>query len=225
MKFVLFDIDGTLTDTKDVDDRCFMKAFEHTFGVNIWTQQWEDINDVTDWGITEEIILRELNRKPNDDEYEMMITNFIDSLTAERSRDESQFTEIPGAKDFFDQLREIDEFKLGIATGSWEKSAKLKLESAKININDICFSHSNHHKSRESITKDVIEQLTRKHRESPDQIIYFGDGEWDYKTCKKLGINFIGIDSTQDCKLRKLGAATVFQDFTDTEQILFELKI
>ena len=33
MKFVIFDIDGTLTDTKKVDDKCFISAFEKTFQI------------------------------------------------------------------------------------------------------------------------------------------------------------------------------------------------
>ena len=62
MKFVIFDIDGTLTDTKKVEDKCFMKAFKQAFGIDITSQKWEDLQHVTDWGITEEIIQREWNR-------------------------------------------------------------------------------------------------------------------------------------------------------------------
>ena len=85
-------------------------------------------------------------------------------------------------------------------------------------------SNSDHHKSREAITKDVIEQLTRRNKETPEQIIYFGDGEWDYKTCKNLGIEFIGIDIENDGKLSELGAKNVFRDYTNSELIMNELK-
>ncbi len=224
MKFVIFDIDGTLTNTKKVEDKCFMKAFEHTFGINIWNQKWESLKNVTDWGITEEVIQREWNRKPKKDEYELMITNFIANLKAERIKDKLQFSEIPKAKDFFYQLKEMEEFELGIATGSWEESAKLKLDSIEIKLDKICFSNSDYHKSREAITKDVIEQLTRKNQKAPEQVIYFGDGEWDYKTCQNLGIDFIGIDIENDGKLSRLGAKTVFQDYTNSKQIMNELK-
>ncbi len=46
------------------------------------------------------------------------------------------------------------------------------------------------------------------------EIIYFGDGLWDYKTCKNLGIRFIGIDYMNNGKLRNAGANQVFRDFT-----------
>ena len=223
MKFVIFDIDGTLANTKKVEDKCFMKAFEQTFKIDIWTQKWENLKNVTDWGITEEIIQREWNRTPIKQEYDAMISNFVANLKAEKLEDLSQFSEIKGARDFFYQLMELDEFKLGIATGSWEKSAKLKLQTIGIGLEGIFFSNSDSHKSREAITQDVIKQLTLKNMKNADEVIYFGDGEWDYKTCQNLGIKFIGIDIENDGKLSRLGAETVFRDYANSKQIMNEL--
>ena len=221
---MIFDIDGTLTNTKKVEDKCFMKAFEQTFEIDIWSQKWEKLKNVTDWGITEEIIYREWNRKPKKDEYELIISNFITNLKTEIIKDKSQFEEVSGAKDFFYGLKEMEEFKLGIATGSWGKSAELKLQTIGIELDGICFSNSDYHKSREAITQDVIDQLTKQTKGLPEQIIYFGDGEWDYKTCQNIGIEFIGIDIENDGKLNRLGAKTVFKDYTNREQIMNELK-
>ena len=224
MKYVIFDIDGTLADTKKVEDRCFMHAFEQTFNIDITNQKWEHFTDVTDWGITEEIIEREFGRKPHPAEYELMISNFVGKLQEEKTRDQSQFSEVNGAKDFFNELRGIENYKLGVATGSWEQSANMKLDSIRIDMDGICFSNSDYHKSREAITRDVISQLQMKTQAVPEQIIYFGDGEWDFKTCQNLGIRFIGIDIEGDGKLDKLGAQTVFRDYRNKEAILSELK-
>ena len=70
----------------------------------------------------------------------------------------------------------------------------------------------------------MIEQLTRKINISPEQIVYFGDGEWDYKTCQNLGITFIGIDIENDGKLSKLGANTVFRDYSHCKDIMTALN-
>ena len=59
---------------------------------------------------------------------------------------------------------------LGIATGSWEESAKLKLEAIGIELGGICFSNSDYHKSREAITKYVIGQLTRKNQKKRNKL-------------------------------------------------------
>jgi len=224
MKFVIFDIDGTLTDTKRVEDKCFMKAFQQTFNMDIWEQKWEDLINITDWGITEEIVERELGRKPKQTEYELMISNFVALLSEERDRDNSQFKEVNGAKKFFYELLRMEDFKIGIATGAWEESAKIKLDALGIELNGIAFSNSDFHKSREVITKDVIKQLESKVQKTPEQIIYFGDGEWDFKTCKNLGIKFIGIDINGEGKLNSLGAETVFRNYLNKEDILNELK-
>ena len=220
MKYVIFDIDGTLVNTKNVEDKCFMKAFEETFGLNIENQKWEDFKNVTDWGITEEIIISEKGRTPLKEEYELMIQNFTRELEYEKQNDKSQFAEVLGAKEFFNELRKMEDVELGIATGAWEKSANIKLGSIGIDMKNISFSNSDYYKSREAITKDVVEQIKLKTKKEAERIIYFGDGEWDYKTCKNLGIEFIGIDIEEDDKLRKLGAQIVFKNYIKKEEIL-----
>ena len=219
MIFVIFDIDGTLTNTKRVEDKCFKKAFKETFDINIDNQKWEDLNHVTDWGITEEIILREMNRLPRVAEYNRMISNFMTNLSVERTYDKSQFLEVAGAKSFFDHLNQIDEMQVGIATGSWEQSALFKLDSIDLDVSGVSFSNSSFHKSREAITLDVVSQLRMKGG-NPERIIYFGDGEWDFESCKNLKIEFVGIDVEKDGKLKKLGAPFVYSDYLNRKEIL-----
>ena len=223
LKFIIFDIDGTLTNTKNVDDKCFIKAFEKIFDINIENQNWNELKNVTDWGITEEIVQKNLNRKPTEQEFEGMLNEFIGLLKFEKEKDISQFNEIYEAKNFFHYLKNKTEYKIGIATGAWEKSALLKLETIGIDVNGIAFSNSNKYKSREIITKDVINQLSDKFSK-PDEIIYFGDGEWDFKTCQKLGIRFIGIDTNNNGKLKKLGVKNVFDNYIEKENILKEIE-
>ncbi len=225
MQYIIFDIDGTLADTKEVEDKCFMRAFETTFGISIWDQKWETLTHVTDWGITKEIIERNFGRKPRTDEYERMIANFVANLHEEKAIDASQFNEVAGARDFFCQLQAIEGFQLGIATGSWSKSAIMKLDAIGIELNGVCFSNSDHHISREAIMQDVIDQLHARSPEPPDQIVYLGDGVWDFKACQNLGIRFIGIDTRNDGKLKGLGARTVYQNFEEKEQLLRELVL
>ena len=225
MNFIIFDIDGTLANTKAVDDKCFIRAFEETFSIDISNEIWENLKNVTDWGITEEIIKRELNRVPQRDEYQLMLSNHIKNLEIEKTRDISQFKEIGGAKEFFNDLIELDDCNVGVATGAWEKSAQLKLDAIGIQLDGICFSNSDYYKSREYITTHVINQLKIKSKKEPDRIVYFGDGAWDYKTCQNLNIDFFGIDTNNDGKLKQLGAQTIFPDYLEKEIILDQLKI
>lgn len=219
MKLIIFDIDGTLTDTKAVDDKCFIKAFEKTFQLDIQDQIWADLQNVTDWGITEEIINQRLNRNPTDAEYKRMHDAHVGNLKAEKNKDASQFKPVLGANKFIHHLVTDPNFQIGVATGAWEKSALTKLEVIELDTTKISFSNSDYHKTREGITLHTIEQAKTNYQQNFEDIIYFGDGEWDYKTCKNLGISFIGIDIHNNQKLKNLGAKNVFPDFLKADAI------
>lgn len=220
MNFIIFDIDGTLTNTMPVEDKCFFKAFELTFGLDITDQDWADYRNVTDWGITEEIMQKNFNRLPGDMEYNALKDTFLTLLKAEKSKDDTQFSEVPGAREFLGRLDTRPGYALGFATGSWSQSARIKLDTIGIDANQYAFSNSDHYKSREDITLHTIEQLKQRTGNSPDQIVYFGDGIWDFKTCQNLGIGFIGIDANGNNKLKSLGAEVVFNNYLDQEAVL-----
>ena len=213
MKLLIFDIDGTLTNTTKVDDKCFIKAFEQTFSISIEGYDWDTLQNVTDWGITEEIILNKFGRVPTAFEYEEMMANFVAQLEQEKIKNKNQFEEVKGATAYFNYLKTQSNCQLGIATGGWRKSALLKLNTIGIDVSGVAFATSNDYKSRVDITRFAIQQLKDKVTENIDETIYFGDGLWDYKTCKNLGIRFVGIDVLGNGKLKEAGAEEVFRDF------------
>lgn len=94
-----------------------------------------------------------------------------------------------------------------------------------INSSEFFFSNSDHFKKREDIVSNVIQKINQTYENEIDRVIYFGDGIWDYLTCKKLGIEFIGIDNSNNNKLKYNGAKTVFNNFEDSELIYENLQI
>ncbi len=220
VQLVIFDIDGTLSDTKKVEDKCFMTAFHRAFGLDISQANWDDFPHVTDWAITETIISRAWERLPTAEEYKRIIALFEEELVSELEREPDQFKEIQGASAFFHHLQCQEAFQVGIATGSWSRSARIKLNAIGIDPTPVAFAHSDLHKSRADITRAAISQAQELTKQPFDQIVYFGDGSWDYRTCKELDIPFIGIDVKNDGKLSNLGAQHVFQHFSEQEAIL-----
>jgi len=225
MTGIIFDIDGTLTNTTKVDDKCFIQAFKIVFGIDISNQDWSELKNVTDWGITEEIILKNWNRIPTEIEYEKMIAEFLTQLQSELNANQKQFQEIKGALNFIQYLKEKSNLAIGIATGGWEKSANLKLKSIGIDSAEFVISNSNHFKTREGILSKTIRNLKENWNNKIDRIIYFGDGTWDFLTCEKLNIEFIGIDNSKNNKLKEIGAKTIFNDFEQYELIYKKLGI
>lgn len=220
MTTIIFDIDGTLADTKAVDDKCFIQAFQETFNIDLGQQDWSLLQNVTDWGITEEVIHTNHNRLPSPSEYQQMKSCFFEKLGTELENNPAQFQAVEGAIAFFNFLENETDHPLGIATGAWEQSAFIKIKGIGLDHKNVAFSNSNFFKSREDILRHAIQQTREKHPDSTNDILYFGDGLWDYTTCKNLDIRFIGIDILQDGKLKKAGAEFVFPNFLDRDGIM-----
>jgi len=221
MKFIIFDIDGTLSNTTKVDDDCYLAAYQETFQVDINDHHCGDFKHVTDWGITKELTERKLNRVPTSEEYELMIKNFERQLAITKSQHPEWFMEIPGAKVIFEYLLTQPKYGVGLATGCWEISARFKLNAIGIQLpKGIAFAHSNHQISREGITNHAISMLKQQYTESPEAIVYLGDGMWDLHTCNNLGIPLIGIDVSGNGKLKTHGVDIVLRDYLDREAVL-----
>ena len=197
-----------------------MTAFKETFAIDIFNQDWAALKNVTDWGITEELIQTRLKREPTSEDYKQLHIHFVSSLAVEYQQDKSQFREVAGATSFVNHLKNATDYKLGIATGSWEQSALTKLNAIGLELTGISFSHSNLFKTREEITRYSIEQLIPGENFAEHDITYFGDGLWDYRTCMNLGIKFIGIDISGDDKLKSAGAEIVFSNYTDVNEVM-----
>jgi len=223
MKLIIFDIDGTLTDTKKVDDICFIYAFDKVFGIDIANMNWNEFTTVTDWGITRDVVLKETKKNLLDVDYKQMKSVFFAKLLAEKKKNSTLFYEVPGALDFYNLFKENPNYQVGIATGCWKESGLIKLDAIGIDPSDIAYANSDDFITREEIVLHTIAQAEDKNGGKFSEIIYFGDGVWDFKTCKNIGIRFIGIDIKNDGILKELGTQTVFTDFLNVKAIVKEL--
>jgi phosphoglycolate phosphatase-like HAD superfamily hydrolase len=77
---------------------------------------------------------------------------------------------------------------------------------------------------RESIVKLSMQRAAERYEEEFGSIVYVGDGVWDARACRELGIPFIGIASgEQATQLASEGAVRVFQDFSKSDLFLESL--
>lgn len=219
-KLIIFDIDGTLTDTKKADDICFIYAFNQVFGIDISNLNWSEFTTVTDWGITRDVLLKEKNKELSDAVHKKMKRVFFTKLKAVKKERPSLFKEIPGALAFYNQIKENPNFQVAVATGCWKESGLIKLDAIGIYPSDVAYGNSDDFITREEIVTHTIAQAERINKGTFAEIIYFGDGIWDFETCKNLGIRFIGIDVLADNKLKELGTKHVFTNFKDFKSIL-----
>jgi phosphoglycolate phosphatase-like HAD superfamily hydrolase len=219
MTLVIFDIDGTLTDTTGIDDFCFFKTFFDLFRINLIGANWSNYVNVTDPGITYEVFQEKMERLPTDEEIRKVKEYFINLLKLSWELTPERFSEIPGAKEIIWKLQERGH-KIAFATGAWHDSAIIKLKSIDIDPTEFPFGNADYSHSREEIIKHVVTISQKFYSSDFGKITYIGDGKWDYETCKKLKVDFIGIDSKNNGQLKKLGAETVFRNFKNSSEII-----
>ena len=182
---VMLDIDGTLLQSYEMDEQCFVDAVRETTGLEISTD-WGSYPFVTDRGILKTFI-EEQGLKYSLAELESIVKPvFIRNV--QQSVKTSPAQEVSGAKKFVSYLLDSDEYVVSIATGGWGETAKIKLESAGFETEKLAIMSSNDHYSRIKImelAKSAINQIDN------NLVTYFGDAEWDLEACKELAINVV----------------------------------
>ncbi len=209
-KFVMFDIDGTLVDSNEVDAICFVRSIEEEFDIADIDARWETYKHATDSGIFEEIFERAFASKPSGREIRRHIERFSNLLEEHYSQDSAMFAEIGGAGAVLKKLKDHPEWKIGIATGAWRESALFKLRSAGLDVRGIPLVTGSDAKSREEILLGCIEDSKACYgADKFEKIVSVGDAVWDLKTANKLGVGFVAINEPQkfidfpDCKVLK----------------------
>lgn len=222
MRLVIFDIDGTLTRTAEVDEVCYVRAFEEELGWTGISTDWAGYPSCTDEAIALEIFARHGGRPPRDGEIDRVRRRFLSLLEAALAED--TFTEIPGAGEALRRLRSDPCFRVALATGAWESSARLKLRTAGLEVDGIPFASSDDHPHREEIVRRAIARAEAGNGPF-ESIVSVGDGVWDVRTARALGIGFVGIGSGERAeRLRREGAERVFEDFRDWEAFVEGLE-
>lgn len=220
MDLVIFDLDGTLTDTTQVDEHAIVGALQDVLGVTGLSTDWSTYVHSTDAGIVHEVIAA--NRGGvSDDDLDAVQSRFFEIMENFYTSSPELFRPLPGATDVLHRLGEQG-VATAIATGSWRESALFKLRVGGIRHAGVPLASSNDDHSRSEIIKVAIGRAQQQHGvESFERIIYVGDGMWDARASKNLGIRFIGVARNGQAELmRKAGVGDVIEDLTKIELLL-----
>jgi len=220
---VLFDIDGTLANSNEVDAICYVRSVQEEFELEKIDDRWETYKHATDSGIFEEIFERAFSRKPSEAEIGRVIARLANLLEEHYSSNPAMFDEIAGASKILQMLRNHPEWQIGIATGAWKESALIKLNSAGIKYEGFPMVTGSDAKTREEILLRCID-LSKEHYGVGefDKIVSVGDAVWDLKTAANLELGFIGINKPE--KFKNYRDCRVMQDFSDQELFMEYLE-
>lgn len=206
MHHIMFDIDGTLVESYELDSICFVSAVEEVTGICI-DSDWSKYQHVTDSGILNEII------KSNNILNEKRVHADVKQAFVKRLKQAIELKpiyQVPGASSFLSLLSSMNNVKVSFATGGWYESALLKLRSAGIDFSKIPIASANNSQSRIEIMR-IASIKANIEKNAP--CTYFGDGSWDKKACQQLGFKFILIG-------KKIDHAPNFIDFKLTDELL-----
>ena len=215
MHLVLFDIDGTLTQSQSTDTEIYLHSLSEIFGFADVDPDWSSYRHTTDSGILHEIFESRLGRAPTAAEISTFRAHFVNAIAIAAAR--TPFREILGANQVLSHLTRLPFYCVGLATGGWSDSARCKMRSAGMWYDAFPSASADDAVSRVSIMQIAIDRvMTSAGERRPDTIVYVGDGIWDARACQQLKVPFVGIAAGGHADaLRAEGAAEVFPDYSE----------
>ena len=208
---IVFDIDGTLTDSVMQHQKAFTETLLE-IGVSKINSDFKSFKHHTDSFIAKEIY-EDSQKKIFSDEvlekFKLGLSEKIEVLT---------FNEIKGAKELIDKLEKETSFGVCYATGSLRKAAQHKLKSIGVEFCDWQLVASDKIYERENIIEIAIQNALQHYKiKKFNRIISVGDGLWDLLAAKNLNIEFIGIGEKNKNLFKENGARIVLNDLTQFE--------
>jgi phosphoglycolate phosphatase-like HAD superfamily hydrolase len=215
-RVAVFDIDGTLAATNEVDDACFTRAVAHGLGVDESSIDWTDAPHMTDSGLLEWLADRHgLIPVHADGVRDHFVALLSDAARAEPQR----FSAVPGAVTAVAAARDAG-WTIAIATGCWERSARMKLDLIGLDHRAIPVATSDDARARADIMRIALER-TGLNAANCERVVYVGDGSWDVRAAAALGWPLVGIGTGERAeRLRRHGASTVLDNFLDVGAFL-----
>jgi phosphoglycolate phosphatase-like HAD superfamily hydrolase len=203
---VVFDVDGTLVRTVELDAALYARAFAETVGWPLPSADWTTYRHVTDRGIAEEALAR-LGRRGAPALLQALRDRFLEHLDGALGFDETR--QVAGAAAMLARLR-AEGHTVAVATGAWEASARLKLARAGLAIDGCALAACDDEPDRVAILRAAIARAGNAH----GRVVYVGDGPWDADAARTLGLPFVGIDHDASGRLGHV-ASVVLRDYAD----------
>jgi len=220
MKFILFDIDGTLLDSGGAGARSLNLAFEEIFAAK------DAFRTISMAGKTDMQILREALCLHDIDCSTGIIPEFFRSYTKHLSENigNSSGHVKPGIREALRELQTKKECVLGLLTGNIEAGARIKLDHFGLNSSFSVGAFGNDNEDRDRLLPVAVEKLYRQNsmQVSFRDCVVIGDTPRDVSCSKPYGAFSVAV-ATGPYSARTLieaGADMVFKDLSDTSAFM-----
>jgi phosphoglycolate phosphatase-like HAD superfamily hydrolase len=222
-RLAVFDLDGTLAATNEVDSDCFVEAVREEFGFAPGSN-WGAYKHTTDEGIAVEALTDHLGEAPTALQLNRVKRRFADLLASAAGAKPHLFAPIPGAPELLRHLAESG-WLLCIATGAWRASAEIKLKTSGLPESVPLFC-SDGMPSREAILNAAIAHGRAIAGAPVSRVVAVGDAVWDIVAAANLSLPFLGVGrGPRALQLCEAGALAVVPDFLDLPETVRCLEV
>ena len=211
----MFDIDGTLIDSAGFDTELYVEAVRRVLNIEI-DSDWDSYEHVSDSGILAQV-LRDACLDGDPKELSARVQHHFVGLVRDYLRSSPDaIREIAGAKRLVERLLELPNVRVGVATGGWEPTARLKLAHVGIELGRLGFASSSDAPAR----TEIMQLAARRAMQGGafERATYFGDGAWDRRASAALGYDFIAVGGAVPHHVS-------YTDLQDTDAILAQLRV
>jgi phosphoglycolate phosphatase-like HAD superfamily hydrolase len=213
---VVFDIDGTLTDTVMLHQAALLATIQSS-GFPELTTDWSGYRHHTDSAISVEAWERVGWGEPGEVDRQSFCARFEREF--ERLRTTCPIQAVPGTVTFVGLLRDAG-WSVTFATGGLREPSRIKLREAGITFNEGLLVTASDYLTRDEIVSAAIRSAKASGAHKASTPISVGDGLWDLLTAKKLGLGFLGVGTGPKAQLLIERGAMVLSDFTDPVRAL-----
>ncbi len=202
---IIFDVDGTLVGGESHDWACFDQAITSVVGFRPTRAFFESLPEITAHAIAEAAI-QAAKRELGAGLEALIRDEYLRRLRNIHLNDPLAFPARQGVAKLLAHLKSLPGVGVAIATGDWQATICFKLAAAGLDVSNYPMASSSDVSRRLEIIKLAAQRANR----SLSDAVYVGDGVWDVKACRELGVPFIGTGTKLD-HLRKAGAQHVIE--------------
>lgn len=224
-RLAVFDLDGTLTDTCELDDECYVAALAGVFDLpaDRAAYAWERFENVSDTGVVGELLRKE-GKDFSEGALRAFEEAFVDRIGMALRRDPERCRPVPGGVELVDRLARDPDWVTALATGGFRASALAKLAHAGFDPPEILRT-GNDSPVRARIVEAAVRGAEEAFSTSFESVVLLGDAVWDVATAVELGLPCIGVGrGARAAALAAAGAAAVLPDFVDYERAMATLN-
>ncbi len=220
---LLFDIDGTLLDTRGSGAGALMDAAEQVLGVTREQMPPLDLAGATDKGVVRKLFA-DARQPLTEDQVRTYCECYLGHLQRRLSADTFAGKLLPAVPDLLKALTTAPHVHRGLLTGNLRQGAQMKLERFQIAHHFTDGAFGDDAEDRNLLGPVALERMRQKTGISyaADQVIVIGDTPKDVACARAFGARCIAVatGAFSSEQLRSHQPWQCLEDFTDLEAVL-----